>query len=125
MSEKQLMTQLLRVLTLAALIAVMLPLSAAAQEAVRTPILVDTDMSQDDWMAILYLVQHPAFEVRAITVTGNGIAHCDPGVQNAMNLLALAGNPDIPVVCGRETPLQGDHAFPDACRIMAASLHRA
>src|SRR6188474_693963 len=87
-----------------------------AQDAPRKPIIIDTDMAADDWRAILYLLQRIDVEVRAITVTGTGEAHCKPGVQNALNLLALADNPDIPVACGRETPLQGDHAFPDALR---------
>jgi pyrimidine-specific ribonucleoside hydrolase len=37
-------------------------------------------------------------------------------MQNAMNLLMLVGDPDIPVACGRETPLQGDHVFPQMWR---------
>lgn len=80
------------------------------------PFIIDTDMAGDDWMAILYLLQRTDIEVRAITVTGTGEAHCDPGVQNTMNLLLLAGNPDIPVACGHETPLQGDHVFPSEWR---------
>lgn len=111
------LTRLFCVLVMATLVAAVLPLPAVAQEAARTPVLIDTDMSQDDWMAILYLLQHDEYEVLTITVSGTGIAHCDPGVQNTMNLLALAGNPDIPVACGRETPLQGDHAFPDGWRV--------
>jgi inosine-uridine nucleoside N-ribohydrolase len=110
------LTRLFCALVMAALVAAMLPLSVVAQEEVRTPVLIDTDMSQDDWMAILYLLQHSEVEVLAITLTGAGIAHCDPGVQNTMNLLALAGNPEIPVTCGRETPLEGNHAFPDQWR---------
>jgi inosine-uridine nucleoside N-ribohydrolase len=110
------LTRLFCALVMAALVAAMLPLSVVAQEEVRTPVVIDTDMAQDDWWAILYLLQHDEIEVLAITVTGTGIAHCDPGVQNTMNLLALAGNPDIPVACGRETPLEGDHAFPDEWR---------
>jgi len=76
------------------------------------PIVIDTDMAADDWLAILYLLQRPDVDVRAITVSGTGEAHCDPGVRNAMNLVMLAGRPEIPVACGRETPLQGKHAFP-------------
>jgi pyrimidine-specific ribonucleoside hydrolase len=73
-------------------------------------------MALDDWLAIMYLLQHSGVEVRAITVTGTGEAHCDPGTQNALNLLALAGNPDVPVACGREAPLTGDHTFPQSWR---------
>jgi pyrimidine-specific ribonucleoside hydrolase len=76
------------------------------------PIIIDTDMAGDDWMAILYLLNRPDVSIEAITVTGTGEAHCEPGVRNAMRLTALAGQPDIPVSCGRETPLQGNHTFP-------------
>jgi inosine-uridine nucleoside N-ribohydrolase len=80
------------------------------------PTLIDTDMAVDDWMAILFLLQRPDVDVRAITVTGAGEAHCGPGVQNALDLAALAGRPEIPVACGRETPLVGDHVFPQSWR---------
>jgi inosine-uridine nucleoside N-ribohydrolase len=78
--------------------------------------LIDTDMALDDWMAILYLLQRPDVDVQAITVTGAGEAHCEPGVQNALDLAALAGRPEIPVTCGRETPLEGSHVFPPSWR---------
>src|SRR5678815_3660267 len=81
-------------------------------DARRKPFVIDTDMAADDWMAIMYLLSRTDVEVKAITVTGTGEAHCNPGVQNAMNLVALAGSPEVPVACGRETPLQGDHTFP-------------
>jgi pyrimidine-specific ribonucleoside hydrolase len=80
------------------------------------PVVIDTDMAADDWLAILYLLQRPDIAVQAITVSGTGEAHCGPGVANARGLLALAGYPAIPVSCGRETPLRGDHAFPAAWR---------
>lgn len=82
----------------------------------KIPVVIDTDMSVDDWLAILYLLQHPAIEVQAISVTGVGAAHCEPGIQHALNLLMLAGNPEVPVACGRETPLQGEHSFPQWLR---------
>jgi pyrimidine-specific ribonucleoside hydrolase len=55
-------------------------------------------------------------DVQAITVTGAGEAHCSAGTRNALNLVALAGRPEIPVACGREAPLEGDHAFPTEWR---------
>ena len=78
--------------------------------------IIDTDMAADDWLAILYLLMRPDVDVKAITVTGAGEAHCGQGTRNARNLLALAGRPDIPVTCGREKPLEGTHAFPQAWR---------
>lgn len=76
------------------------------------PVIIDTDMAGDDWMAILYLLQRPDVNVVGITVTGAGEAHCDPGTRHALDLVMLAGRPHIPVTCGRESPLMGDHAFP-------------
>ena len=86
------------------------------------PVIIDTDMAPDDWMAILYLLNRPDVSVAAITVTGTGEAHCEPGIKNAMSLTALAGQPDIPVSCGRETPLQGEHAFPAEWRTRVDTL---
>jgi inosine-uridine nucleoside N-ribohydrolase len=83
---------------------------------------IDTDMAVDDWMAILYLVQRPDVGVEAITVTGTGEAHCNPGRRNALGLLSLAGNAEVPVSCGRETPLQGNHVFPTSWRDLVDSM---
>jgi inosine-uridine nucleoside N-ribohydrolase len=92
--------------------------SVPAPTAARTPkpVIVDTDMAADDWLAILYILNRPEVEVVAVTVTGTGEAHCEPGVRNALALVALAGQPDIAVACGRETPLAGTTAFPDSWR---------
>lgn len=76
------------------------------------PVILDVDMAHDDMFAALFLLSHPNVDVRAITVSGTGEAHCGPGVANALGLVELSGHEDIPVACGRETPLMGDHVFP-------------
>ncbi|HEX7567723.1 MAG TPA: nucleoside hydrolase, partial [Anaerolineaceae bacterium] len=85
-------------------------------------VIIDTDMARDDWMAILYLLNRPDVDVKAITVTGTGEAHCVPGVRNALRLVALAGYHPIPVACGREAPLQGNHVYPQAWRDLVDNL---
>src|SRR6476646_952575 len=50
-------------------------------------VVIDTDVAADDWMAILYLLQRPDVDVKAITVTGTGEAHCDPGIKHALGLV--------------------------------------
>jgi inosine-uridine nucleoside N-ribohydrolase len=80
------------------------------------PVILDVDMAHEDMHALLYLLQHPSVDVKAITVVGTGEAHCEPGVRHALGLLALNEAGDIPVACGRETPLAGDHSFPPAWR---------
>jgi inosine-uridine nucleoside N-ribohydrolase len=79
-------------------------------------------MAPDDWMAILYLLQRPDVSIKAITVSGSGETHCEPGIQHARGLVALGGGGDIPVACGREKPLQGSHTFPKSWREAADSL---
>ena len=85
-------------------------------------VVFDTDLAFDDIMALLYLLQRDDVAIDAVTITGTGEAHCDPGVQNALRLLALGGNHDTPVACGRETPLQGNNAFPDEWRAAVDDL---
>lgn len=89
--------------------------SSPAASAPRV-VLIDSDMASDDWMAMLYLFHRADVVVQAITVAGTGEAHCQPGVANATGLVALARYPSLPVACGRPTPLQGNHAFPNAWR---------
>jgi inosine-uridine nucleoside N-ribohydrolase len=85
-------------------------------------LVVDTDMGAEDSMALLYLLQRPDVVVRAVTVAGTGLAHCRAGVRNALGLLALAGNKEVPVACGRERPLRGHRAFPPRWRRAADRL---
>lgn len=92
------------------------PITPHAVAADAQPVVIDTDMAADDWLAILYLLGRPDVDVKAIAVTGAGEAHCSAGTQNALDLVALAGRPQIPVACGREVPLKGDHTFPEEWR---------
>jgi inosine-uridine nucleoside N-ribohydrolase len=85
-------------------------------------VVLDTDLAFDDIMALLYLMQRDDVVLDAVTIAGTGEAHCDPGVRNALGLLALGGANDTPVACGRETPLQGTNAFPDEWRVAVDDL---
>ena len=80
------------------------------------PILIDTDVAPDDLVAIAFLLASPGVEIEAITVSGTGEAHCDAGVDVVLRLLERLEAPAIDVACGRETPIAGDLAFPDAWR---------
>jgi pyrimidine-specific ribonucleoside hydrolase len=78
--------------------------------------LVDTDVAADDLVALTFLVSSPTVQLAGITVSGTGEAHCAGGVDIVLRLLDGLDAPDIPVACGRETPLAGSHTFPDAWR---------
>ena len=70
------------------------------------PVVVDTDMSTDDVLALLYLLGRRDVDVRAVAVSGTGIADCPAGARNARALLASAGRGDVRVVCGARTHLR-------------------
>lgn len=86
--------------------------SSRAQNQDPVPVVIDSDMISDDWMATLFLLNDPDFAVKAITVAGTGFADCDAGVQAALGLLALTDYGDVPVSCGASAPLMGDNAPP-------------
>ena len=76
------------------------------------PFIIDTDVGVDDAIAMLYLLQHPEIQIKAITITGDGNAHCKPALRNTLGLLRMMNQPSIPVACGQEKPLMGNHHFP-------------
>ncbi|MBI5825541.1 MAG: nucleoside hydrolase [Chloroflexi bacterium] len=86
-------------------------------------VIINDDMAISGMDAILYLLKHPNVEVKAITVAGNGEAHCEPGIKHALGLVALNKSQNIPIACGRELPLAGTHAFPFAWRMRVDDLY--
>jgi pyrimidine-specific ribonucleoside hydrolase len=95
---------------------------ALTKQAKRTKVVIDTDANIDDWMAMLYLLNHPEIEVAGITLVGTGCAHLKPGAQNMLNLAQLAGHADLPVALGIESPMAYDHAFPASIRDQADTM---
>ena len=95
------------------------PDPSTIQKAPPRPVILDVDMAHEDMHAALFLLAHPNVDVRAITVTGTGEAHCGAGVENALGIVTVSGQSDIPVSCGREIPLEGDHQFPAEWRLDA------
>jgi pyrimidine-specific ribonucleoside hydrolase len=93
----------------------------------RTKIMIDTDVDFDDYMAIVYLMQNPAVEVIAISVTGCGAAHLSKGVSNIANLLTLFGKKaeSMPVLRGAKAPLRYSNVFPADVRIGADEHYSA
>ncbi|MCK5506874.1 MAG: nucleoside hydrolase [Thermodesulfovibrionia bacterium] len=91
-----------------------LPLPTLAQE-VPIPVIFDDDGSPDGIIALLYFLRHPLYDVKAVTVSA-GEAHPKIFAEHIAQFLAALGRGDIPVGFGRETPLDGDNAFPEPWR---------
>lgn len=90
--------------------------AAALVEKTDLHLIVDTDFGNDDVLALLYLMQHPGVELKAISVVGTGLIHCQPGIRHVHGLLELTGYGDVPVSCGPEEPLGAEHPFPEDWR---------
>jgi pyrimidine-specific ribonucleoside hydrolase len=88
-------------------------------------VVVDTDMSSDDIMALTYLLERPDISVRAITVEGTGVADGRPGAENVRRLVrALGIHRRIPIAYGPAKPLSGGAAFPRSWRAAADHMYR-
>ncbi|MFA6575325.1 MAG: nucleoside hydrolase, partial [Nocardioides sp.] len=85
------------------------------------PVVVDTDLALDDLVALAFLLSSTEADVRAVTVSGTGEVRCPQGLTVIRGLLALTGDDEVPVACGRSSPLAGDHAFPSEWRDLADS----
>jgi pyrimidine-specific ribonucleoside hydrolase len=85
-------------------------------------VVVDADGGFDDVKAILYLLERPDVELLAVAVSGTGIAHCPEAARNIAGMLAMVGASEIPVACGRTTPLEGSNEAPIAFRNAADTL---
>ena len=83
------------------------------------PVVVDTDMSTDDILALLFLLQRPDVDIRAVIASGVGLAHAAAGSQNVLALLDVLGRRDVPVGAGLTSPLAGFNQFPTDWRMRA------
>ncbi len=117
------MRKQLSLLTLVGCFISVFAITAPATAANPKPLIIDTDMTSDDFMAITYLLNNPDFSVKAITVTGSGFSYCDAGVQVALGMLKLTNYADIPVSCWKDTPwLGGDNPVPSDWRTSLESI---
>lgn len=67
-------------------------------------VIIDTDPGTDDAIAILLALNSPELDVQALTVVPGNVP-LRQGVENALQLVSLAGRCDIPVAAGARRPL--------------------
>ncbi|QSH41385.1 nucleoside hydrolase [Lentisphaerota bacterium ZTH] len=89
----------------------------------RLPIIIDSDMAQDDWLAIIYTLERPDSNVLAITVPDTGESGGPIGLRIAKGLCLLLGQGNIPVGYGTEKPFVGNNAFPAEWRKQIDTVH--
>jgi inosine-uridine nucleoside N-ribohydrolase len=84
-------------------------------EGARIPVIFDDDGNPDGEIALHYFLRNPLFDVKAVTISP-GEAHPEIFAKHLTRLLAAVGRTDLPVGVGRETPLEGENAFPEPWR---------
>ncbi len=82
----------------------------------RRPIIIDADFDHSDIAAIMVLLRDPTLDVRAITIAGTGLVHCQAGRLVTRYLIDELGAPGIPFGCGRENGGPDARPFPDDWR---------
>lgn len=87
-------------------------------------VIIDTDVGPDDIMAINYLLQQPDISVKAITVVGDGLAHCPDALKSITGLLHLLHQSSIPIACDSEKPLKVNNHFPAPTRKLCDDFWR-
>lgn len=76
----------------------------------RVPVLIDCDPGHDDAIALVLALGAPGLEVRGVTTVFGNCALPD-ATRNALQVLDLAGRPDVPVAAGAAGPLVGETAL--------------
>ncbi len=95
----------------------------AAAENAPVPVIVDTDMGADDWLAIAYVASSKNADLLGVTVVGNGLASCDSAGRNARHILAMSPrNAAKPVGCGSIWPMDGYASYPRMWRENASTM---
>ena len=88
----------------------------------NTPLILDTDMSPDSWIAMLFAALHPDADLLAVSVSGTGEAHGPRGAHNARRLLSLAGKAGVRVGFGPPNPSKRNEHFPWLMRFIIDRL---
>lgn len=81
----------------------------------RIPLIWDDDGSPDGIIALLYFLSHPKVNVLAATVS-YGEAHPESFIKYVADMLYHLNYTDIPIAAGKDSPLEGNNAFPDFLR---------
>ncbi len=82
-------------------------------------ILVDTDMGNDDWIAILYLLKHPKADFLGVTLSGGGLSGIKEGIQHMVRLQELAETlprKNISIAIGRKEAFTQKNPYPVTLR---------
>jgi inosine-uridine nucleoside N-ribohydrolase len=97
------------------------PILTGEPPTTRIPVIIDSDLDLSDIAAIAILLRDPKLDVRAISIAGTGLVHCQGGRLLTRYILDELDASATPFGCGRQDPGKDGHAFPEAWRARADS----
>jgi inosine-uridine nucleoside N-ribohydrolase len=80
------------------------PLTNGFAQATPRRVIIDTDPGTDDALAILLALNSPEFKVEALTIPAGNVEEWQ-GLENALEIVSLAGRCDVVVAGGAKHPL--------------------
>ena len=95
------------------------PIITGEPPTTRIPVIIDADFDISDLGAIAIMLRDPKIDVRAISIAGTGLVHCQGGRRLARYMLDEFGSSSIPFGCGREKAGEDGRPFPDDWRAAA------
>lgn len=95
------------------------PVLTGEPPTIRIPVVIDADFDLSDIAAVAILLRDPKLDVRAISITGTGLVHCQGGRLLARYVLDELEASAIPFGCGRENPGKDGRSFPEEWRASA------
>jgi len=98
------------------------PLSSGWAAERKVPLILDTDMGTDDWLAFAFIAKNPKYDLLGISVVGNGLSPCPQAANNASYLLGLVSKKDVPVACGSNWPMDGYASYPKPWRDITTTM---
>ena len=88
----------------------------------QIPVVIDADLDLSDIAAIAILLRDPKLDVRAISIAGTGLVHCQSGRLLTRYILDELDASATPFGCGRQDPGKDGHSFPSEWRAAADAL---
>ena len=87
-------------------------------------VFIDTDLGNDDWMALLEIMRDKKATILGITMAGNGIAKNPEALDNVARLQHIAESTDeIPLGSGPNSTNDDENPYPDSFRETSTALY--
>lgn len=83
----------------------------------KVPLIFDNDANYDDILSLVYIANHPLFDLKALTICSSGMGTPSQGPTNMRSILNFLGRPEVPIARGYPNSLSPIATMPLQWRI--------